>query len=92
MHRLCFTREKFFAGNFSFARAFRCLFFFHRLWEKCVDVLGEKRLEIGTTHDFLLFLQLSFMQDLCSSYPAIRTVSSFIDQVAYTRRRNGGTK
>lgn len=31
MHRLCFTREKFFAGNFSFARAFRCLFFFPSL-------------------------------------------------------------
>lgn len=70
MHTACFTREKFPAGNFSFARAFICplRFFLCRLWEKRVDMHGEKRLEIGTTRcnarEFSSTLGLPFMQDL----------------------------
>lgn len=49
MHRLYFTWEKFLAGNFSFARAVCRFFFLSRVGETRVDVLGEKRVEIGTT-------------------------------------------
>lgn len=79
VHRLCFAREKFLTGNFSFARvAFLVSFFFCLSWEKH-RVDGEKRLEIGTTatqrnapRDLSSSLFLKPLYAGYSSYPAIR--------------------
>lgn len=63
----CILPGKNSSPEISLSFALFVVFFFCRVWEKRVDVLGEKRLEIGTTRRNAWFSSpsqaLPFMQD-----------------------------